>query len=158
MFTRFFRYHTSFYELEILNKSIIKSYVVLLESNVYQKAVDYLHDVQDELNGDNIIDEEEEENNESAQNKEKTDDEKDEEKEPVSLTVREHVIRPLRKSVLEKLPQSAFGSYKTVPISLSAVASQIKVPVTKVEFGGGPLGFGPPGQSQKAGKKNKKGK
>jgi hypothetical protein len=35
IFTRFFRYHTSFYELEILNKSIIKSYVVLLEANVY---------------------------------------------------------------------------------------------------------------------------
>jgi hypothetical protein len=110
------------------------------------------------LNEDKNVEKgEKEENSESVQMKEKT-DEKDEEKEPVSLTVREHVIRPLRKSVLEKLPQSAFGSYKTIPISLSAVASQIKVPVTKVEFGGGPLGFGPPGQSQKAGKKNKKGK
>jgi hypothetical protein len=164
MFTRFFRYHTSFYELEILNKSIIKSYVVLLEANVYQKAVDYLYDVQDELNGDkDVVEddaEEKEDNKEPAQSKEKPDEKPEiEEKEPASLTVREHVIRPLRKSVLEKLPSSAFGSYKTIPISLSAVASQIKVPVTKVEFDkGGPFGFGPPGSSQKAGKKNKKGK
>ena len=34
-YSRFFESHKSFYDLEILNKSVINSYIVVLDSQVY---------------------------------------------------------------------------------------------------------------------------
>ena len=38
LFARFFRSHSSFFELETLNKSTVRSYLVLLDAQIYSKA------------------------------------------------------------------------------------------------------------------------
>lgn len=44
--TRFFRAQASFYDFEIINKSRVKAYTVLLETALYQKAIRHLESVQ----------------------------------------------------------------------------------------------------------------
>ena len=40
-YARFFKYHQSFYDLEILNASVVKSYTIVLETDIYAKAISY---------------------------------------------------------------------------------------------------------------------
>jgi hypothetical protein len=49
LYERFFRNHESFYDLDVLNSSSVKSYVVVLETSIYQKAIDYMSSVTKEL-------------------------------------------------------------------------------------------------------------
>lgn len=49
--SRFFKYHQSFYDFEILNASVVKSYVVVLETEIYQKAITYYQEGQEEKTG-----------------------------------------------------------------------------------------------------------
>jgi len=39
---RFFRSHDSFYDLEILSRSLVKSYIVVLKTQVHGRAIQYL--------------------------------------------------------------------------------------------------------------------
>jgi hypothetical protein len=103
-YTRFFRSHDSFYQLEILNRSIVKSYLVLVETQLYKKAISYLQNGQ-----------------------------QDSTDKPPQPLAEQRLFDPIRRGVLEKPLACAFDDYQTVPISLRAIASEVPVPSAAVQ-------------------------
>lgn len=95
-----------------MNKSIIKSYMVLLETEVYGKAILYLQNV-------------------SASMVEESADLPDGTPRKISsapgIIVEEQVFEPIRRGAIDRPPRSAFDGHHTVPISLQAVPTKIKV-------------------------------
>jgi hypothetical protein len=63
-------------------------------------------------------------------------------------------LEPLRSHASDKPLSHVFASYETVPISLAAVPTEFKAPITNLQFLG-PGAFGHAAQTHKHGKKHK---
>ena len=87
---------------------------MVLETQVYQKAIKYLQNVQVDLM------------NTLKDSQEKSEDDN---KEPIEsdsapkIQLEEKVLEPIRRSILGRPVRHVFSAYQTVPISLQAVAS-----------------------------------
>jgi hypothetical protein len=112
--SRFFSHHPSFYELEILNQSSVKSYMVGVEVRLYRRSIEYLQKISNSL--------------ESPPDQGLGAKEKHASKKATKgFITRQTVYEPLRASALARDPSGCFDPYPTVPLSLSAIPSQLKV-------------------------------
>lgn len=145
LLARFFSGPAGFYELDVLNKSVVKSYVVALGSQVYSKAVSYIESVLREM-----LTAPGEGQAEQAPSL-KPDSAAATRKEP-SLLTREQVLLPTRWTALSEEPTRVFDNYLTVPISLKAVPSGVQVPAQHLP---GALGLGEHQPHGKQGKKSR---
>jgi hypothetical protein len=114
--------HPSFYELEVLNKSTVKSYLVALEAQVYKKAIGYITTVARSPQA------------ESPRSPEQIAAGLDVEAGPAAggVVTAEAVYLPARPGALAQPPRQVFDDYATVPIPLAAVPSQIKAPAPQL--------------------------
>ena len=117
---RFTGRHAGSYELEVLSRSAVKSYVVALDAGAYRKGIDYLSEVAGRLAG-------------AGQGSARPAGARSNGAEAPTLTVRggpvraERVFLPVRARALAEAPRRVFDGLRTVPLSLAAVPSQIQV-------------------------------
>jgi len=92
----------------------VKSYAVVLETQVYDKAIKYLGNVQADLMKTLKV----------SQDKSKNDKEEPIESDQApEIVIEEKIFEPIRRSILNKPLRHVFNPYRTVPISLQAIPS-----------------------------------
>ena len=116
MLARFLSRHPSYYELELLNRSVVKSYLVALDAGVYQRGIGYITEVRDGLSTKGSC--------RQVPSSDKTNAEAS--LTPGNLVTEEKTFVPVRASALAEAPERAFVGLPTVPIPLAAVPSQIR--------------------------------
>ena len=86
--------------------------MVLLETQVYGKAIRYLQKVQASM---------------AEESADLPDGTSRKDSSAPDIVVEEQVFEPIRRGVFDRPPRSAFDVHHTVPISLQAVPTKIKV-------------------------------